>query len=219
MIAKVQREHPGFVFTPDPVACNHGVGRVTWHYGPPANPRPVHGEDIFTIKVRAVGVDRVGITVPNLQQAEAFFAGAFGCVPVTRIGPFKLDGASGPGFAPRADSVTLAMIRCGHGSNIDLFEYVNSKGDTTIPKAEDMGASHIAFYADDMAGALAHLKSIGVTILGEPITMPSGDTAGQTWVHLRAPWGAELELVSYPKGKGYEKTAKRKLWNPKRPAD
>jgi hypothetical protein len=37
-------------------------------------------------------------------------------------------------------------------------------------------------------------------------------------MHFRAPWGSEMELVSYPKGKGYEKHSKLKLWNPKRPA-
>ncbi|MBP0597985.1 VOC family protein [Herbaspirillum sp. LeCh32-8] len=172
--------------------------------------------------VQAVGVDHVGINVPNLQQAEQFFSSAFGCVPVTHIGPFKLDGAAGGGdtkFAPRADSVTLAMLRCGTGSNIELFEYKNSKGSMDMPKAEDIGASHIAFYTDDIAGAVAYLKSQGITILGEPITMPSGDTQGETWVHFRSPWGSEMELVSYPKGKGYEKHSSVKLWNPKKPAN
>jgi catechol 2,3-dioxygenase-like lactoylglutathione lyase family enzyme len=169
--------------------------------------------------VRAVGVDHVGINVPDLKQAETFFSETFGCIPVTHIGPFKLDpAAGGAGFAPRADSVTLAMIRCGHGSNIELFEYRNSKGSTDMPRAEDSGASHIAFYTDDIKGGVAYLKSKGITVLGEPITMPSGDTEGETWVHFKSPWGAEMELVSYPKGKGYEKTARVKLWKPAAPA-
>lgn len=166
------------------------------------------------------GVDHVGINVPNLQQAEEFFSSAFGCVPVTHIGPFKLNAAAdaNAAFAPKADSVVLSMIRCGHGANIELFEYANSKGSSAIPKAEDAGASHIAFYTDDIAGAVAYLKTHGATVLGEPITMPAGDTEGETWVHFRAPWGSEMELVSYPKGKGYEKHSKLRLWNPRRPA-
>lgn len=50
LIQKVQAEHAGFVFTPDPVSWNHGLGRVTWGYGPLSNPNLVRGEDIFTIK-------------------------------------------------------------------------------------------------------------------------------------------------------------------------
>ncbi|MEK6292965.1 MAG: 4-hydroxyphenylpyruvate dioxygenase, partial [Paraburkholderia tropica] len=72
--------------------------------------------------VKAVGVDHVGVSVPDLAQAEAFFSDTFGCVPVTHIGPFDLTHMSG-GFVPRADSVDIAMIRCGTGSNIELFQY------------------------------------------------------------------------------------------------
>jgi catechol 2,3-dioxygenase-like lactoylglutathione lyase family enzyme len=172
--------------------------------------------------VQPVGIDHVGINVPDLKQAEQFLSDALGCVPVTHIGPFPLNTGAADDtakFAPRADSVKLAMVRCGKGANIELFEYRNSKGSMEIPKAEDMGASHIAFYTDDITGAVARLKSQGILVLGDPITMPSGDTEGETWVHFRSPWGAELELVSYPKGKGYEKHAKLKLWSPKKPAE
>jgi hypothetical protein len=50
LILKVQQEHAGFRFRPEPVSWNHGVGRVTWGYGPSTNPDLVRGEDIFTIK-------------------------------------------------------------------------------------------------------------------------------------------------------------------------
>lgn len=50
LIQKVQREHAGFKFSPEPIAWNHGIGRVTWGYGPRDNPNLVRGEDIFTIR-------------------------------------------------------------------------------------------------------------------------------------------------------------------------
>jgi catechol 2,3-dioxygenase-like lactoylglutathione lyase family enzyme len=160
--------------------------------------------------IKSAGIDHVGVNVPDLKQAEAFFVNTFGCEPVTQIGPFPM--------TPRAESVTLAMIRCGTGANIELFEYKNSTGNSVMPKIEDIGASHIAFYTDDVKAGVAYLKSQGITVLGEPMTMTSGDTEGETWVHFLSPWGSELELVGYPNGKGYEKTSKLKLWNPKRPA-
>ena len=170
--------------------------------------------------VRVGGIDHVGMNVPDLMQAEAFFESAFGCEPVTRIGPFQLDPtapADAAGFAPRADSVTIAMLRCVEGSNIELFEYKNSRGSKVMPRAEDSGASHIAFYTDDMAAAVSYLKSKGITVLGDPVTMTSGDTEGETWVHFRSPWGSDMELVSYPNGKGYERHSKLRLWNPMHP--
>jgi len=50
LIQKLQGEHAGFSFHPDPVAWNHGIGRVTWGYGPSDDPNLVRGEDIFTIE-------------------------------------------------------------------------------------------------------------------------------------------------------------------------
>lgn len=234
LIQRVQQTHPGYAFKPDAVSWNHGIGRVTWNFGPKENPSAIRGEDIFTIKdgklaslrvfidkqptalalkagIKSPGVDHVGVNVPDLQQAKAFFADTFGCQPVTQIGPF--------GMAPRAESVTLAMLRCGDGSNIELFEYKQSNGSKVMPKIEDIGASHIAFYTDDVQAGVAYLKSKGITINGEPMTMTSGDTEGETWVHFLSPWGSEMELVGYPNGKGYEKTSTVKLWNAKHPAD
>jgi ketosteroid isomerase-like protein len=49
-IAELQAMHPGFQLRPTPAAWNHGIGRVTWEFGPAGETAPVHGEDIFTIR-------------------------------------------------------------------------------------------------------------------------------------------------------------------------
>lgn len=161
--------------------------------------------------IKSAGIDHVGISVPNLKQAEEFFVTTFGCQPVTRIGPFPMK--------PHAESVTLAMVRCGTGANIELFEYKKSAGSTAMPKMEDIGASHIAFYTDDVQAGIAYLTSKGLKITGGPMTMTGGDTEGETWVHFESPWGSDMELVGYPNGKGYEKKSTLRLWNPKHPAN
>ncbi len=50
MIQRVQDGHAGYRFTPAPVAWNHGIGRITWGYGPQDEPDRIRGEDIFTIR-------------------------------------------------------------------------------------------------------------------------------------------------------------------------
>ncbi|ROQ19189.1 VOC family protein [Gallaecimonas pentaromativorans] len=172
--------------------------------------------------INSPGIDHVGITVPDLKQAETFLTDTFGCVPVTHIGPFEMSHSLSPDrskqVAPRAQSISITMMRCGHGSNVELFAYQDDTASKVIPDAESLGASHIAFYTDDVQASVAKLKAQGLTIIGEPITMPSGDTQGETWVHFLSPWGSEMELVGYPNGKGYEKHSNIKLWNPKHPA-
>lgn len=60
---------------------------------------------------------------------------------------------------------------------------------------------------------MAHLRQHGVRILGEP-TASSGPSEGQRWVYFLAPWGMQLELVSYPDGKRYEADSPVRLWQP-----
>lgn len=50
LLQRVQGGHAGFRFTPGPAAWNHGIGRVTWGYGPQDQPGLIRGEDIFTIR-------------------------------------------------------------------------------------------------------------------------------------------------------------------------
>ena len=79
-----------------------------------------------------------------------------------------------------------------------------------------VGTEHIGFTVPDLDEAVAYLREKGVTVLGEP-TASSSHSAGQRWVYFLTPWGMQLELVSYPNGKAYEKDADVLLWHPARP--
>jgi hypothetical protein len=51
----------------------------------------------------------------------------------------------------------------------------------------------------------------------DPEYITDGPAAGSHWVYFRAPWGLQMELVSYPDGKAYEAGASVRLWNPRFP--
>jgi hypothetical protein len=101
--------------------------------------------------------------------------------------------------------------------NFEVFEYSAPDQRTTPPKNSDIGGHHIAFYVDDFAAAITHLRRHSVQIMGEPNHIKSGPAAGSSWVYFLAPWGLQLELVSYPRGKAYEASTKRRLWHPGHP--
>lgn len=164
------------------------------------------------------GIDHVGINVPDLQKGVAFFSDVLGFTPVTQIGPLPLDTAwkQANHVNPGTGAVTIKMFNAGTGANIEVICYADSKGSKLQPNTDDAGATHIAFYTSDIYEAVKHLKAKGVKILGEPYVTQFGDTAGETWVYFETPWGSKLELISYPNGKGYEKTnPKVILWSPK----
>jgi catechol 2,3-dioxygenase-like lactoylglutathione lyase family enzyme len=167
------------------------------------------------------GSDHIGMTVPDLDQAVKFFVEVLGCEAFYKMGPFKADDdwmAVHLDVNPRAEIPQMQLVRCGHGTNLELLQYKSPDQDTSIPKNSDLGGYHVAFYVDDMDKAVGYLKSKGVKFLGEPTVMTSGPSAGETWGYFLAPWGTYLELVSYPKGKAYEKQYKTRLWNAKNPS-
>lgn len=166
------------------------------------------------------GTDHIGFTVPDLTEAVDFFVNTIGCEVLYELGPFRFDDdwmQTHLNVHPRTVMMKQRFLRCGHGSNFEIFEFDAPDQNTVQPKNSDIGGHHLAFYVDDFDAALAFIKSKGIRILGEPTVRTEGPVAGQTWVYFLAPWGMQLELVSYPNGKGYEKETSRRLWHPADP--
>jgi len=169
------------------------------------------------------GHDHTGVTVPDVKAATAFFTDVLGCKHAMSFGPFMDDKGTfmqdAVNVNPRAVIEQIVMVRCGYGSNIELFQYQSPDQAKTEPKNSDVGGHHLAFYVDDFDAAVAYLSAKGVRLLGERTVRTAGPNAGQTWIYFLSPWGMQFELVSYPNGKGYEKDTTSRLWHPAKPAE
>lgn len=168
------------------------------------------------------GHDHTGITVPDVKAATTFFTDVLGCKHAMSFGPFSDDKGTFMqdvvNVNPRAVIEEISMVRCGYGSNIELFQYKSPDQATTEPKNSDIGGHHIALYVDDIDKAAAYLKSKNVKTMQGPIPVKEGPAAGQSILYFLTPWGLQMELISYPKGMAYEKTAKSVLWSTTEPA-
>ncbi|MBZ9982218.1 MULTISPECIES: VOC family protein [unclassified Mesorhizobium] len=167
------------------------------------------------------GHDHTGITVPDMKQAVDFFTDVVGCKKAMSFGPFADDKGTFMqdllGVDPKAVIEQVTMVRCGTGSNIELFKYTAPDQKDLTPKNSDIGGFHIAFYVDDVAAAKAYLEAKGVKTRLGPLPVKEGPAAGQTILYFQAPWGLQLEAISYPDGMAYEKGAETVLWSPKNP--
>ena len=163
------------------------------------------------------GHDHTGITVPDMGQALHFFTDVLGCKAAMTFGPF-----SGLGevlnINTDAKIENITMVRCGAGSNIELFKYSSPDQKDMTPKNSDIGGMHIALYVDDVQKAKDYLDGKGVKTFKGPIPIGEGPAAGETILYFVAPWGLQFEAISYPKGLGYEKGASTLLWKPTEPA-
>jgi catechol 2,3-dioxygenase-like lactoylglutathione lyase family enzyme len=167
-----------------------------------------------------VGMDHVGITVPDIDEAIAWFEDVMGCVAPLTFGPFSdptgtfmqdlLD------VDPRAVIHQITMVRCGRSANIELFQYSAPDQRTTFPRNSDWSGHHIAFYVTDIDAAVAYMVSKGAQKFLGPLSVTDGPAAGQSINYFRTPFGTYVELISYPNGMAYERDPSRPLWSPKR---
>ncbi len=167
------------------------------------------------------GADHIGITVPDFNEAVDFFENVLGFEPFYEHGPF---GSADEDWMhdmlnvhPRAVIQRVKQYRCGHNTNIELFEYASPDQRQQMPKNSDWGGHHIALYVDDFDSAMEHLRAHQVSLMpgGGGPAIEDGPEAGLRSCYFLTPWGMQMELISYPQGKGYEQDTERRLWDPR----
>jgi len=147
------------------------------------------------------GVDHAGYTVPDLEQAVAFFTDVLGCQLVYRVGPYAdPDGTTMTDYlgVDRTATATIAVLRCGSNLNIELVEFAAPDQDTRSPMPTDHGGRHLALAVDDLDAAVAFLDahpSVDLLPGENPPPDPNGPEAGLRSRYFRSPWGMMLEVI------------------------
>ncbi|WP_370343599.1 VOC family protein [Pararhodobacter marinus] len=169
------------------------------------------------------GVNHIGLTVPDLDQAEGFFTEVLGCERAMAFGPFRDDEGTFMqdllSVDPRAVVNQIRMLRCGFGSNIELFSYDAPDQAVIEQRNSDIGAYHIAFYVDDIDAAAAYLRDAGIQTNMGPLPVSDGPAAGQSILYFSAPWGLQFEAISFPEGMAYENQGGPILWSNTAPSE
>jgi len=166
----------------------------------------------------ATNVDHIAYTVPDLDQAVAFFTEVVGAELIYREGPVQDphgDMMSRQlGVHPRAVA-HIAMLRLGPVTNLELFEYEAPDQSRVLPANSDWGGHHLAIHVTDLDAAVRYLRGRpGVQLLGTAQTIPDGPIAGNRWIYFRTPWGMQMELVQAATGLPYESTTHARRYGP-----
>jgi len=160
------------------------------------------------------GIEHVGLVVPDLDAATAFFESVLGAAALYDVGPFPghedwmaghLAGASG------AHIHRMRLLAVANGPSIELIELTRTDGRSTARNEVAPAGWHIAFYVEDMDQALSALKAHGCQILSGPVEMTEGPSTGLAWLYFKAPWGQQLELVSYRRDRGVSRSKARRV--------
>jgi glyoxylase I family protein len=153
-------------------------------------------------------VDHVGITVPDLDEAAAFYCDVFGCIERFRMGPF--DARELPRMPDGRDwflahmnvadgCCRFVMLQLGPNLMLELFQYDRpADRNEEVPRNCDIGGHHIALRVTDLDAALSYLKKKDrVRVMDGPIVVTEGVCAGMRVNYFLDPWGNQLELVEF----------------------
>jgi catechol 2,3-dioxygenase-like lactoylglutathione lyase family enzyme len=165
-----------------------------------------------------VGIEHIGITVPDIPAATEFFEHAFGAdvlyelmTPKVKEEVFdKEDLSEGLGVPRGAQITKMRMIAIGDGPLIELFEWeVDGQRPPVMPS--DLGIQHMCIYVDDIHAAAARIVEAGGKALpGGPVNMfgLEGGEGNMAW-YTQTPWGSTIELICHPTTMPHEETAGR----------
>ncbi len=158
----------------------------------------------FTTTVLAAGVlgiDRILVTVSDLDRAEAFYRDGLGFETVGR------GEMAGDGFAHlvglrdgRAMTLTMRLAR----EEVTFVEYdAPGKPYPADSRSPDRWFQHFAIVVSDMDKAYARLQQVGFTPISNagPVTLPPANGLVRAF-KFRDPDGHPLELLYFPAGQG-----------------
>ncbi len=154
-------------------------------------------------------VDHVGMVVPDLDAAVAFFENALGAEPLWRVGPVQETPTGIP-----IKNVTVAMLRLGPNLNVELQTFEADQQVKHWPSNVDYGATHIGFFVQDLQTAAASLARHGAELLHGPVGTAGDVKKGEQIWYFKTPWGGLMELLCRPDHLPYEETTENRLFQP-----
>lgn len=167
------------------------------------------------------GIHHIGITVPNITEAISFFTTTFDCTFIMSLGPFiPQDNWMNTHLNVDVNATirNISFVRCGSGSNLEIFEYEVLNQSKTPANNSDLDGHHIAFYVDNISLALQKIQTLQntekITLMAGPSLNTDPASGGLSWIYLTSSWGLQIELVSAPNGMDYEKNTTKRLWSP-----
>jgi catechol 2,3-dioxygenase-like lactoylglutathione lyase family enzyme len=142
-------------------------------------------------------IHHTGFTVSDLERSVSFYTEHLGCEVVVRHerrGGYIAD-LMGVGDA----HVQLAQLRVPGAPHIlELMAFVHPPPLSGAMGPRVIGAAHVCFDVEDLAGLHARLVAAGVPSRGAPVRMDSGPNAGGSSVYVLDPDGIVVQLRETP---------------------
>ncbi|QXE03249.1 VOC family protein [Terribacillus sp. DMT04] len=168
------------------------------------------------------GIDHIGITVPDMEEATAFLQNAFDA-KVAYDSKKPEEGAMGGeeietilGLKKGSEVVHMRVVSIGNSISMELFQYQGIE-QRKPSNPDDLGIQHFAVYVDNMAEAVTKFEQAGGQLNTKPTKILNeieGNAEENQFAYGTAPWGMVVELITYPNGIEYPSDSNAKRFTP-----
>jgi catechol 2,3-dioxygenase-like lactoylglutathione lyase family enzyme len=145
--------------------------------------------------MRIIGLNHVGLTVGNLEQAVRHYCDVLGLRLLAKTEDESPMIRTITGI-PDA-RVKIADLQTSNGGLLELIEYVAPQKPQHQLSLLDVGTSHIGLQVDDIDAAYARLVAASVPVTSTPVNINAPGTIwhGARVLYSRDPDGRTVELI------------------------
>ncbi|TML70827.1 MAG: hypothetical protein E6G14_04185 [Actinobacteria bacterium] len=142
-------------------------------------------------------IHHTGYTVADLDRSVAFYRDLLGCEVIAQQ---EKQGGYLAAIVGYPDAhVRMAHLRVpGTDHVVELFQYLSPAGTPADVQPKNVGASHLCFITDDLAGDYERLHAAGASFVSPPVEVDTGINTGGYALYLRDPDGITVELFQPP---------------------
>ncbi|XYU18285.1 VOC family protein [Bacillus pumilus] len=168
------------------------------------------------------GIDHIGITVPDMEEATDFLQKAFGAT-VAYDSKKPEEGTIGGeeiekilGLKKGSEVVHMRVVSIGESISMELFQYQGIE-QRKPSNPDDLGIQHFAVYVDNMKEAVTKFEQAGGQLNTQPTKILNeieGNDEANQFAYGTTPWGMVIELITYPNGIDYPKNSNAKRFTP-----
>lgn len=167
------------------------------------------------------GMDHVGLTVPDIDQATRFFEAAFDAELIYESKKLSEEPEEGAeieqtlNLFPGTQVEAVRMLQLRYGPGLELFQMEGPEQREPV-RPSDYGLQHFAIYVDDIDAAVAQFEAAGGTMFTppQPIMFEPEMGEGNLFCYGKTPWNSVIELLTYPSPMPYEKNTPLRRWRP-----
>ncbi|WP_407364332.1 VOC family protein (plasmid) [Pseudomonas luteola] len=167
------------------------------------------------------GIDHIGITVPDIEEATRFFESAFSAELIyDSVAPSDEDvkGQEAENMLnlfPGTVIKAVRMMKLRHGPGLELFE-MKGPEQNQPSRPSDFGIQHFAVHVDNIHEAMKMFEDAGGKMYTspQPIMFAAEAAENNFFCYGQTPWGTVIELISLPSPLPYEKGTVLRRWKP-----